>query len=65
LIDSPNWVHVANFRHASRELLGARTRAWIDTANPPVPLNPAGAPTLDGVQQATDTRPVAAATQAS
>jgi hypothetical protein len=42
LIESSNWVHVANFRRATRDLLGAQTRAWLESANPPVPL-----PTLE------------------
>jgi hypothetical protein len=45
LIESPNWVHVANYRHATRQLLGAETRNWIQTVNPPEPDAP---PALDG-----------------
>jgi hypothetical protein len=37
LIEAPNWVHVANYRHATRELLGQDTRQWIQTVSPPVP----------------------------
>jgi hypothetical protein len=68
LIDSPNWVHVANFRHAARELLGAHTRAWIESANPPVPREPAAPPGSNGLQLAPDrptTAPATITTQAS
>jgi hypothetical protein len=37
LIESPNWVHVANYRHATRELLGPDARAWIQPVKPPAP----------------------------
>jgi hypothetical protein len=45
MIESANWVHVANYRHATRELLGDETRNWIQTVNPP---EPAAALGLDG-----------------
>jgi hypothetical protein len=44
LIESSNWVYVANFRRATRDMLGAQTRAWLETANPPVP-----APVSNGI----------------
>jgi hypothetical protein len=54
LIEAPNWVHVANFRRAGRDQLGADTKAWLQTvsprppAEPPAPANgvsvPVGAP---------------------
>jgi hypothetical protein len=43
LIEAPNWVHVANYRHATRELLGSDTRAWIQAVKPPAPALQAGA----------------------
>jgi len=47
LIEAPNWAHVANFRRATRDLLGADTRGWIQPVNPPVlPLGAAPANAL-------------------
>jgi len=48
LIEAPNWVHVANYRHATRELLGQDTRQWIQPVSPPVPELSEDGATLNG-----------------
>ena len=35
VLESPDWVHLANYRRSNTSLFSAATRDWIQTVQPP------------------------------